>query len=370
MVRRTAEEVGELSWELVDGPDVPGRLQADIDQALGAGHEVSLKAMQVILDDATRPIINMLIEAAREDPDQAARIDFQADSFALRYGQKPEHRAQIPELAEKVETLRALGASALFTNPYLSTPLGSPHGKFLKETLRDHRKGHTAGDVLWLGPSNFHQENFDGSQMADFMLRTENGAAANLVRRIFRQDAYRRMPDHNENIKLNDSNHLLLDGGIPMSSFILRAVHQLTDDMVASDEPVLFTSQYYPTLKIARAIHNSPSALAAFNNSSALDGEGMGLAARLQQLIEQLGPGIPDATAGRYVHAKSYSAVVRPNNGRDLFPNHDGRIGVLGTHNMNQLGVWAGTQELAVATIDPSVLDQHTRWMEKKFYQS
>jgi hypothetical protein len=76
-------------------------------------------------------------------------------------------------------------ATALFTNPYL----GPLHSKLLKETLRDHRKGHTAGDVLWLGGINFHEENFDTNQMTDFMLRAENPAAANLVRRIFRQDA-------------------------------------------------------------------------------------------------------------------------------------------------------------------------------------
>lgn len=366
MVKHSVEHVGGLSWELVDAPEVPGRLQADVDHALGVGEEVSLKAMHVILDDATRPIVNMLVEAAQEHPEQAAKIDFQTDAFALRYGRKPEHWAQMPELSETVETLKELGATALFTNPYFS----SLHRRFFKEMFRDHRKGHTAGGVLWLGGSNLHQENFDGSEMTDFMLRTENDAAANLVRSIFRRDARRRLPGRNHDIELNDSNHLLLDGGIPLSSHILRTVHQLADDMIPDGEPALFTSQYYPTLKIARMLHDHPDIVAAFNKSTSLDGHGMKAAAQVQQLLEHIGPDVlDDKETDAYVHAKTFSTTVRPSAARDIFPEYEGRVGVLGTHNLNRLGVLAGTCEMAVITTDPDLLDQHKRWMKEKFDQ-
>jgi hypothetical protein len=177
-----------------------------------------------------------------------------------------------------------------------------------------------------------------------------------------------RLPRRNHNIELNGSNNLLLDGGLPLSSYILRTVHQLADDTIPDGEPVLFTSQYYPTLRIARALRDHPDRIAAFNKSTALDGEGMGLATRIQQLLEHLGPDVlGDEEAVAYVHAKTFSAAVQPNPERDLFPEYEGRIGVIGTHNMNRLGVLAGTRELAIVTTDPDLLDQHARWMKEKF---
>lgn len=348
---------GQLKWELVDGPDVPARLYADVDQALKRRKPVSIKAMYAALDNDTRPIVDLLVKAA-EDRALAPAISFLADAYSTQYAETPDERKHISELKRAITLLGQRGAHARFTNTYA----GPIHRIFFKEVLRDHRKGHTAGDIAWLGSANFAHKNF--YEMADFMLRCQNDSLAQLLRTMFARDAEKRLPGPDKLIPLDQANVLLCDGGTPGRSLILDQTRKLVS--ASMPHTITYISQYPPAPSLARQLRHNPPVTAAFNTSGQLS-KGQTLLKVLLKLEESLAPTIPGARhLAQYIHAKSMTLHVKPDSGRHIFPQHKGPIGIFGTHNFNWHGVLAGTHELALVTTDQDLIQQHRRWLISK----
>ena len=213
---------------------------------------------------------------------------------------------------------------------------------------RTHSKWCVVDDTVFsFGGVNLYEE---ATRNTDYMFRTSNPLLADTLfeehGRIVRADK-KRHPYRSHSLQLDDSSTVLFDAGLFGDSIIYEHVCRLAEHAIN----ITYVSQYCPTGKLTRLLHQTTSTL-YFNPWQTAHG--------FNRFVIRLGMFLTNQqtayTRPTYLHAKCM-----------IFEFADGtKTAVTGSHNFVHGGVLLGTREIALQTSDPRVIAQLEEFIETR----
>lgn len=212
---------------------------------------------------------------------------------------------------------------------------------------RTHTKWSIIDDTVYsFGGINLYDM---GISNADYMFRIANQELADAfyVRHTHLIKADKgNHAGKNQSIEISSKTKIIFDGGIPFHSDIYDNAIKLAQQA----EDILFVSQYCPTGRLARALHNKNARL-YFNHweaASALNTLVIKAGMRSSQ-FETLYEREP------YLHAK-FIIYTMPNGTK---------CALTGSHNFQTGGVVLGTRELCMKTTSPAIIAELELFFEQ-----
>ncbi len=303
-----------------------------------AERRVYIASMVFADHDATRPLVEALMKAAR----RGVEVVVAADIFT--YGEVSggflpyryySHGARATN--RMVKNLKKAGVHFHWLGRGRVTLFhGRTHGKWC---VADNT-------VFTFGGVNLYEE---GILNIDYMFRLVDEKLANRIileqQRV--QEAEKKLTNYPSTTYGHNDTTVLIDGGIIGQSVIYNRAVTLAKE--ASD--ITFVSQYCPTGKLSQIIKKK-SATVYFNHPHQADGLN-----RFVIWASQYMAGLRTSyTKPRYLHAKCI-----------IFTFKDGtKTAITGSHNFAYTGVLLGTREIALETSDPKVIKQLEDFIAKE----
>jgi hypothetical protein len=288
-----------------------------------AKHRVLIAAMAVRSSPLTAPILAEAAQAAR----RGVNVRIIADPYGLTpfardtYTSASAFKVLVRQTREQLDAIRLNGGTIHWIGHIGINPFkGRYHPKI---TVVDNTT-YSFGGI-----------NFDGTHAIDYMLHAQDTTLAEQLWQLSGDNTHG-LPAQDVSLRLNLSNMLLFDAGIPGKSIIYERACSLTKDA----RKVYFISPLCPSGRLAELLKSTQS-ICYFNRPSQESGF-----TRLALAWDAWRTGVPNQYEGTAdFHAKCM-----------LFEMSDGAKVVLsGSNNFSWRGVAFGTKEIALQSTDPQL---------------
>lgn len=298
-----------------------------------ARSRIVLAAMDIVVDDKTRPVFEAVQAALR----RGVSVTILVDNFfttGLTRGNIParEYRQTIIGTQRVFAGLAAQGVNViLYGRLGLNPHRGRSH---IKIVIADHTV-FSFGGVNLTGNSFIH---------TDYMVMDQSAELADTLAALVAGIAG---PQDDRTITLDQQNTVLFDGGQPGRSVIYDQACQLA----GRSRRIHYVSQLVPTGRLAGLIRRTQHDC-YFNRISRTKSF-----VRLSLIADSLATGLRNRYRGEtFLHAKFI-----------LFELADGSKALLsGSHNFNWRGVAYGTQEIALVSTDEALWRQLYDFLEEE----
>lgn len=311
--------------------------------------DIKLITPQEYIDDATRKIqtaqtrvcllslvfadqskTHILVDALLSASRRGVAVEIAVDIFT--YGEISGFLSLSRKRAQETRKLRQT-AKKLVSSGVKSHWLGKSHLSIFNG--RTHSKWCVVDDTVYsFGGVNIQNQGIINN---DYMFKVSDGNLANILFREFHELVKADMSDRpqaNKAIKWRDD-LILIDGGLVNSSIIYNHACKLA----ARAQKIVLVSQYCPTGKLNKLLHQTDSQLYFNDYTQATTWlnyitirSGM-MVTKNQTLYQH----------NRYLHAK-FMIFTMPG---------DEKVALSGSHNFVKAGVMLGTREIALETRDP-----------------
>ncbi len=249
--------------------------------------------------------------------------------------------------AAMFEYMQTAGVEHIITN--------KPRGikNLMKEIGRNHDKRFIVDDVAWSGGVNINDGEF---KKIDFMVKLQDPRLVSVFSQTF-DEVNDNKPDTDYEVDIYPYYTFMVDRGDHGKSLIYdRAVELLEEDL----SNITYITQIPPSGRFLDALLKK--AQTGTEIELILPKEGSHYLAdglhgyMYREFRKNIGysPSVHITNLDSDVHAKLLQ--VTHNNGQ--------RVAQFGSHNLSQLGVWAGTQESAFRTTDPDLNDQFEHYID------
>lgn len=310
--------------------------QQYIDDATNKIKESNTRVCLLTLVFADQTKTHDFIEALLEASKRGVKVEIAADIFT--YGEIGGFLGLSKDRARKTLELRKT-AKKLSRNGVKFHWLGKSHISIFNG--RTHSKWCIADDVVYsFGGVNIQNQ---GILNNDYMLKTTSRELADILCREFHQlviaDTSGR-PRSSKSIKWGDNN-ILIDGGLVNNSIIYKHACKLA----ARSKSITLVSQYCPTGKLNKLLHQANNSSLYFNNYAQAT-------TWLNKLTIRSGMFVTHNQTlynkQQYLHAKFMIFTLK--NGQ--------KVAISGSHNFVKAGVVLGTNEIALETRDINLIEQ------------
>jgi phosphatidylserine/phosphatidylglycerophosphate/cardiolipin synthase-like enzyme len=285
------------------------------EERMGIEERLLVKSMLFGLSHATGIVEGMFERSARQNSDAA--LELQLDYIT--------HRTADPATRNVLAHMGNNGVDITYTNPF------NPISRMVPLIGRDHRKMAIIDDVAYVGKVNLVDASF--KEAIDVMVKLTDPRMVGELVELF-QDGHR-VSEHDTEISFPDDTSILIDSGKPGTSIIMdRGI-----DMVRqARQKVIMSGCFVPDGRLLKALSDK------YAEGEGIDIEVVTSQAAYMEGWEQpvnaynkysmglLGRNIPIEYIPGYVHA-TYIVV-------------DDSVCLVGSHNLSEKGVWAGTEEL------------------------
>jgi cardiolipin synthase A/B len=312
-------------------------------EAEQARQRVWAQAMDVEPGEVADTFFHILLESRKRNFDTRFHIDYfslmvtngifnylPAISGKSRRNRRKKMAAKL-KLVEKIENA---GIKLLFTNP---PTVGD---RIFPVRGRNHMKIVVVDDVAWIGGVNFTDPSF---LAFDCMVKITDPHLVGEVAYVFEQiDNKEQLRDMS--IECTDTTRLLVDGGTINRSLILRHTIELVNH--AKDSLILI-SPLIPDAELLSVLKHAIKKGVKVEIISADSKRMPGIFTLLDEfngfMMRLRGGRIPIQFKNHLVHAKILIA--------------DNREAIVGSHNFSSRGVRMGTEEIALQSTDPVLVN-------------
>lgn len=340
----TEGEVNTFGYNILETTDFFIDLLQEIDRATS---RIWLQTMAFEYCHFTSSLVRSLIMASQKGVDgrliRDAYSDYVTDSTFNRLPlpsktDRSRKKAIMDNTVSLIEDLRGASIITKKTNVptriHRYTPLPGVMG-------RDHKKVAIVDNTAYIGGVNM--TSLDARRI-DFMLKTNNACIVAALMNLF-CETLSDVPQSDRVIPCDGNNLLLVDGGEPMQSIIMKNAYDVID---REQGKIVLVSPYFPSstlsTKLNKAVKRGVTVEFITSSRESLSG----FAPKMSQFVHNLGSKkklFSTFYANGIIHAKALLA----------FGN---REAIVGSHNFDELFVELGTEEASLQTREPEIFNE------------
>jgi len=329
----------------------PPRFIKDVkNEAKKATERVWGQAMEVKSGEVTETFLAIFRDAAKRGIDTRLHADYY--SLLLTDGVfnywpfvSPEFKTKRWEQRKKqqelAESLRSAGIRFLYTNP------PSLLDKIFPARGRNHMKIVIVDHVSYIGGVNFHDENFT---IPDVMVKITDPVISAEIAYVYKQiDEEESLRDMA--IQCTDDTALLIDSGMINRSIILRHAVDLVNQ---TQQKIQVVSPLIPDADLLRALYQAKRR----GNEIEIIAPRVGKMTGIYQLVDEFNDFV-----------MKFRGLTLPIHFKDFMLHAkilivDEREVIVGSHNFSSRGVRMGTEEIALQSTNPTLVNNLLKFYE------